>query len=191
MKNCFVVGMRHCIFRKYSGTERNEMVLLPFFSFLVKKDPPMNKKIVSFLLALFFLCTVISCDIADTETTTNHDSNALTGTWTSPYGDEFQITDSQLTSLYDGNISYKGDSLIIVESDSASGYLYIKYTMAPYGTVGNWYALSYKELTDTSVKLSSAYKVGGMGDTGTLEEAKTEFTVENGYFALYGEYVKK
>ena len=48
--------------------------------------------------------------------------------------------------------------------------------------VGNWYALSYVELTDKSVRICGASKVGGKTSCPTLAEAKTEFTVLNKYF---------
>lgn len=56
--------------------------------------------------------------------------------------------------------------------------------------VGKWYAISYKNLTDSSIQLSGAYKSDGKSSTETLEEAIKEFTIENGYFARYSDCVK-
>ena len=57
--------------------------------------------------------------------------------------------------------------------------------------VGKWYAVSYKNLTSNSVSLSGAYKADGKTSTQTLDEAKKEFTVENGYFDYsYSECIK-
>ena len=60
--------------------------------------------------------------------------------------------------------------------------------------IGKWYAISFKDLTDNSFSISGAAgsKEGHYATScATLEEAKTEFTAENGYFASYSEIVKK
>lgn len=57
--------------------------------------------------------------------------------------------------------------------------------------VGKYYALSFKELSTSSISLSGAYKYGGATSTETLDEAKNEFTIDNGYYAGYSELVKQ
>lgn len=56
--------------------------------------------------------------------------------------------------------------------------------------VGKWYAVHYKNLTSESVELAGAYKFGGKTSTTTLEEAKNEFTLANGYFEFHSECKK-
>ena len=42
-------------------------------------------------------------------------------------------------------------------------------------------------MTDTTVKISGAYKSGGVSATDTLAEAKTTFTEAGGYFGVYSD----
>ena len=56
--------------------------------------------------------------------------------------------------------------------------------------VGKYYAVAFKNLTASSVSLSGAYKYNGKSSCETLAEAKTEFTISNGYFATYSELAK-
>ena len=128
--------------------------------------------------------------------------DALKGTWKSSFGEVFVITESTLSNSGSWGDCYAGDSITVVKTDETSGIIYIKYTRAAtaswsYSTdpaeapdVGKWYAVAYKNLTSNSVELAGAYKAGGKTSTETLEEAKAEFTVANGYFATYSECVK-
>ena len=125
----------------------------------------------------------------------------LYGKWTSSYGEVFEISKDYLKNYGEDWSSYEGDSIIIItnENDNDSGTIFLKYTVSAnpdwsYSNtapdVGKWYAVSYKNLTKNSVSLSGALKSGGKTSTETLEEAKEEFTVENGYFASYSECTK-
>ena len=99
--------------------------------------------------------------------------------------------------------SYAGNNLCLVMTSDTSGYIYIKFTKAAtaswtYSTdpseapdVGKWYALSFKDLTSSSVKLSAATKAGGQTSTTTFDAAKNEFTIENGYFNIYSSCSKQ
>ena len=125
----------------------------------------------------------------------------LYGKWTSSYGEVFEISKDYLKNYGEDWSSYEGDSIIIItnENDNDSGTIFLKYTVSAnpdwsYSNtapdVGKWYAVSYKNLTKNSVSLSGALKSGGKTSTETLEEAKEEFTVENGYFDIYSECTK-
>ena len=127
----------------------------------------------------------------------------LYGKWTSSYGEVFEISKDYLKNYGEDWSSYEGDSIIIIpnENDNASGTIFLKYTVSKnpdpdksYSNtapdVGKWYAVSYKNLTKNSVSLSGAYKSDGKTSTETLEEAKEEFTVANGYFDFYSECTK-
>lgn len=127
----------------------------------------------------------------------------LYGKWTSSYGEVFEISKDYLKNYGEDWSSYEGDSIIIItnENDNASGTIFLKYTVSKnpdpdksYSNtapdVGKWYAVSYKNLTKNSVSLSGALKSGGKTSTETLEEAKEEFTVANGYFDFYSECKK-
>lgn len=119
----------------------------------------------------------------------------LVGTWTdgTKYG-----TYIIKNTTFENAGSYKGSNLVVQKLDSTSGYIYIKYTVAyldkgggkyEYSEkapdVGKWYAISYKDLGAEKISISGAYKDGGATSCETLDEAVTEFTVDNGYFAYY------
>ena len=59
---------------------------------------------------------------------------------------------------------------------------------------GKWYAISFKNLSESSVQFSGAYgsKEGHkLSSVDTLDEAKEEFTIENGYFSYYSDCTRK
>lgn len=117
----------------------------------------------------------------------------LVGTWTggsTEWPESYTITNT----TFESKGSYKGNNLVVQKLDSTSGYIYIKYTVsmnADYSysetapDVGKWYAISYKDLGAEKISISGAYKEGGATSCETLDEAVTEFTVDNGYFGNY------
>ena len=53
---------------------------------------------------------------------------------------------------------YKSNSLKVIALSHTSGYIYIKYTKALKASdAGKSYAISYKDLTSGSVKISNSY----------------------------------
>ena len=121
----------------------------------------------------------------------------LVGTWTdgTKYG-TYIITNT----TFENAGSYKGDNLVVQKLDSTSGYIYIKYTVAMNADysysetapdVGKWYAVSYKDLGAEKISISGAYKEGGATSCETLDEAVTEFTVDNGYFGFYTSHTRQ
>lgn len=117
----------------------------------------------------------------------------LVGTWTggsTEWPESYTITNT----TFESKGSYKGNNLVVQKLDSTSGYIYIKYTVAMNADwsysetapdVGKWYAISYKDLGAEKISISGAYKKGGATSCETLDEAVTEFTVDNGYFGNY------
>ena len=125
----------------------------------------------------------------------------LYGKWTSSFGEVYEISKDYFKNYGENWSGYEGNSIIIItnENDNTSGTIFFKYTVSrnpdnSYSNtapdVGKWYAVSYKNLTKNSVSLSGAFKLGGKTSTETSQEAKEEFTVENGYFASYSECTK-
>ena len=124
----------------------------------------------------------------------------LIGKWKDSFGSIYEISQTEFSNYSETYNSYAGNNLVISKSTDNSGYIYIQYTRAAdenwnYTTdktkapdVGKWYAISFKELTNSSIKLSGAY--GKKTSTETLKEAITEFTIENGYFASYSDCTK-
>lgn len=127
------------------------------------------------LLLVFLFIAIISCN--------KNPYNRLLGTWENPtYKDE--------TYIYDGiNFdagSYKMKVKSIIWSSDASGIIYGRYITNSFYTnvVGKYYAVSFKDLTDTSISICGAYKDGKMS-ADSLVEAITEFTINNGYYSTY------
>ena len=126
----------------------------------------------------------------------------LIGKWKDSDSSIYEISQNEFSNYSDTYLSYAGNNLVISKTSENSGYIYIQFTRAAdenwnYTTdkekapdIGNWYAISYKSLTASSIKISGAYKDGGETSTETLEEAMAEFTIENGYFAMYSDCVK-
>ena len=129
------------------------------------------------LLLVFLFIAIISCN--------KNPYNRLLGTW-----ENKQPTYTE-TYIYDGitftsSGSYKMKVRSIIWSSDASGIIYGRYTENTYSpsVVGKYYAVSFKDLTDTSISISGAYKDGKMA-ADSLVEAISEFTINNGYYSLY------
>ena len=128
------------------------------------------------LLLVFLFIAIISCN--------KNPYNRLLGTWENPkYSGETYIYDG-ITFTSSG--SYKMKVKSIIWSSDASGIIYGRYITNSFYTnvVGKYYAVSFKDLTDTSILISGAYKDGKMS-ADTLIEAITEFTINNGYYSFY------
>ena len=128
------------------------------------------------LLLVFLFIAIISCN--------KNPYNRLLGTWENPkYSGETYIYDG-ITFTSSG--SYKMKVKSIIWSSGASGIIYGRYITNSFYTnvVGKYYAVSFKDLTDTSISICGAYKDGKMA-TDSLVEAINEFTINNGYYSFY------
>lgn len=131
------------------------------------------------LLLVFLFIAIISCN-----KNPYNDNSRLLGTWENPkYSGETYIYDG-ITFTSSG--SYKMKVKSIIWSSDASGIIYGRYTENTYSpsVVGKYYAVSFKDLTDTSISICGAYKDGKMS-ADTLVEAINEFTINNGYYSFY------
>lgn len=149
-------------------------------------------------LVLTALLMSVLVAVSFTSCKSDDDDASIYGTWvnkTDTYTETYKITETMFSNGY-----YEGNNLTVIESSDSSGYIYIKYTKsmnddwsysenAP--DVGKWYAISYKNLTDDTVSISGAYKSGGATSTETLDEAVSEFTIENGYFGTYSDCTRQ
>ena len=164
----------------------------------------------SVLLALMLVCplvfTLTGCPEPETEYV-DHYIDPLIGTWISSYNEKYTISETEL-KIENG---IEGNNLFIKRIDSSSGYIYIQYTKFITGYekegenytpkfatskeeseyIGQWYALYYSALTDSSIKISQAHKEAGAQGKETLDEAVKEFTVESGYFSSSSEFQKQ
>ena len=132
------------------------------------------------LLLVFLFIAIISCN-----KNPYNDNSRLLGTWENPtYKDETYIYDG-ITFTSSG--SYKMKVKSIIWSSDASGIIYGRYTENTYSpsVVGKYYAVSFKDLTYSSVSISGAYKKDGKIAADSLVEAINEFTINNGYYSFY------
>lgn len=104
----------------------------------------------------------------------------ISGTWKSQYNDGYTINTSSVV-YDDGGYGFGWTRTIAEISDK---YIYLVEN-------NKYYAVSYKDRDAVSCKFANAYKAGGKTSADSLLEAKTEFTIENGYFDLYGTYSKQ
>ena len=104
----------------------------------------------------------------------------ISGTWKSQYNDGYTINTSSVV-YDDGGYGFDWTRTIAEISDK---YIYLVEN-------NKYYAVSYKDCDAVSCKFANAYKAGGKTSADSLLEAKTEFTIENGYFGLYGTYSKQ
>lgn len=130
------------------------------------------------LLLVFLFIAIISCN--------KNPYNRLLGTW------ENKQPNFTETYIYDGitftsSGSYKMKVKSIIWSSDASGIIYGRYITNSFYTdvVGKYYAVSFKDLTYSSVSICGAYKEKGKIATDSLVEAITEFTINNGYYGTY------
>ena len=126
----------------------------------------------------------------------------LIGTWQDSFGPTYEISENEFSNYGESYESYAGNNLVIKMTSENSGYIYIKYTRAAdenwdYTTdetkapdIGKWYAVAYRELGDSSIHISGAYKTGGKTSAESLEDAIAEFTIANGYFGTFSECSK-
>lgn len=147
--------------------------------------------LIALLMSALVAVSFTSCKSDD-------DDASIYGTWvnkTDTYTETYKITETMFSNGY-----YEGNNLTVIESSDSAGYIYIKYTKAMNADysysetapdVGKWYAISYKNLTDDTVSISGAYKSGGATSTETLDEAVSEFTIENGYFGTYSDCTRQ
>ncbi len=160
---------------------------------------------MSKIMGMMFVCAALVSAFVSCKNPVNGVSEStLNGTWvasSSGWVENFIIntTAKTLENKGNGNPCYAGNELSVVFTSDNAGYIYIKYTRsmnpdysysetAP--DVGKYYAIAFKDLTNTSVSLAGAYKAGGQTSCTTLDAAKQEFTVANGYFGLYSDCTK-
>jgi len=156
----------------------------------------MKHPCIRLMVAALAACLVLlsGCELA-----TSSADGALTGYWKSTSGDGFELSGNTLEGFRyvqyddaDRNVSFAGIVANRPNFDASNGYIIVLVTEpGSWGkTAGSYYAIHWKNLSGSLVAAASAYKVGGAHNKGmeTLAEALAEYTVENGYYGLHGEY---
>ena len=121
------------------------------------------------------------------------DSN-IYGDWKSTDGEKYSISKNDYDNYYTDKSSgeyvlyYSTTNIEIVPIDGTKGFIYGQFDDENHigyeASVNEWYALYYDNLTSSSVSFYQPYKYGGKAGCDTLAEAKTEYTLDNGYFDL-------
>ena len=164
----------------------------------MKKSSTFFRGLISVLFLAAILLSITGCQEPETITGSSPftEFTSPKGTYTSTYGETYVITDTSFS--YSSEMDWEGvtytttiigTDLAIVYLTETAGILYYKVT-----GVDKWAATAYKNVTSAGAALSNAYKAaeaGGKEYCDTLQEAKTEFTIDNGYFAYFGQYAKE
>jgi len=146
----------------------------------------MNKSKFSFVkvaLAALLVSASLFLTSCDSLFTGNAD---IKGEWVSAWGEKYSITKTDYDNYYGDILYYSTTDIKIVKIDGESGYVYGRFDDAEHcgfgAKVDQWYALYYFDLTENSVSICQAFKVGGKAGCDSLKEAKAEYILDNGYF---------
>ena len=184
-----------------------------------------NKKVYITIITIIILILSISCKNTMTDSTnggngennggsisggggtstntngngkTHKNYNMLIGTWQGQ-----DPKNPQEAYVFDGTSfsaepsTYSIEVLEISWTTDTEGFFYGKYSSSwDANSVGKYYAVSFKGLTETDLSISGALNgTHGVSQSGwtadTLEEAKSIFTIEAGSFAQYTDCKKK
>ena len=165
--------------------------------FFWKKMKNLRNSLFRLLLAASFACSLFVFS-GCMQPLGDEGEGSILGVWKSTYGEIYSISDSEFKNSYGDSETYTGNNLYVKPTSSSSGYIDFRYTrsMNPDYTysetaadVGKWYAISYKNLTPSSVSISAAY--GMQSSCSSIADAVSEFTIENNYFSFYSECEKE
>lgn len=194
--------------------KHTEIYAVPGFRSISMKSTRFSFGSAATFLGALLIVVSLSFSLASCKTDDNNDDSLtsgieelstdspLIGKWKDSDSSIYEISQNEFSNYSDTYLSYAGNNLVISKTSENSGYIYIQFTRAAdenwnYTTdktkapdIGKWYAISYKGLTASSIQISGAHKYDGKTSTETLEEAMAEFTIENGYFAMYSDCVK-
>lgn len=155
-----------------------------------------NKFIIFTLIISLFLTLFTNCPV-EVEKEKKEEKPTIIGYWKSSYGDGFEITKSGTFYQYDNAnkaISFAGSIVNHSPYTSTSGFITVKITdSGTWGMTQNYYyVIRWKNFSVNSIQESCAYKAGGKNSgLPTQNEAETEYTEANGYFAYYGDYIRQ
>lgn len=149
--------------------------------------------VLASLLALALVAS--SCTFEPDPKPAPAESTLGAGYWKSSYGDGFEITATRFLSYLDADktVSFAGDLIAHRALSATSGYItvYVTENHSLYAPAeGKWYVIAWKDLSATGLSMSTPYKEGSeYNGLSTREAAETEYTIENGYFGWYADYL--
>ena len=157
------------------------------------------KTLIVVVVAVALISGLAGCDLLGPD----GDTVDVVDYWKSDFGDGFEIKlESGSWTLYQytddsKTVAFAGEIVGDPVYDADAAYITLKITQSgQYDKAeGEYYRIRYKELSEDTVKEAAAYNTNsaeGVNDgVPTLAEAQSEYTVENGYFDLYGEYTRQ
>ncbi|ASJ22716.1 hypothetical protein BHAMNSH16_14115 [Brachyspira hampsonii] len=152
----------------------------------------MQKQIKILLTLLIALFLSVSCSKDNVTNPIKTKEQMLQQKWQdndTTYGtSQYVITTSKFDSLYNNSTSYSFDIKHIKWTSDTAGIIYGQYTANTYSpeVVGKWYAVSFKDLTETTIKICGASK-GSDFSAENFIEAISKFTEANGYFGTFSD----
>lgn len=145
--------------------------------------------------AAFVLC-VASCKEPDDTSA----GNTVYGTWTNEY-EKYEITTTDYDNYYFSSSSsyvlyYSSNNVTVSKTSDTTGYIYFQFDDSKHigngASVGQWYVMAYKDLTESSISLLQAYSASPTYYADSLENAKSNITIDNGFFSgTYSECTKQ
>lgn len=117
----------------------------------------------------------------------------LFGTWKSDWDSYIISKNSEtVTITYDDGgwgFGYKADVYGITDN-----LIIIKFTkvdtLKEQNSINNYSCIIYENLKSSTVNMAEAHKEGSVLYKSTPKEAASEFTKQNGYYGITGEYIK-
>lgn len=158
----------------------------------------MKNKFINFFALIFAIIISISCGNEITpppnDNGLNHKNISwLKNRWENPtYSGEIYEYDGTIFTSFMGTtdeVTYAVKIEKIKWTSDTAGIMYGQYT-AHYedDKVGKYYAVSFKDLTESSISISGAWnRDTGIYAADTLKEAENIFTVANGSFMQYSD----
>ncbi len=152
---------------------------------------PLARVAMVAIVACLALFALAGCDAA-----TGPTGDSLVGVWSSSGGDGFTVTDTTYSYEYGGIEQYAGEIANNPDLSAESGYIVMRITRRLNSwdpEVGKYVAVHWKDFSGDGMSESNAYKAGSAYNSGmdTLAAAEAEYTVANGYFGIYGEYLRE
>ena len=152
---------------------------------------PIRGRLALSVLLIFVSIIFSSCNFNKPE------PSSLVGTWLSPYGDGYVITENSIT--YDDGEYYESEwgpggifgwtGKIIETTGSSSGYIYIQYKSLEEGldseVLGKYLTIHYENLSEVAVQLANPYKAASYGYIDdVIEPRNTRFRVIRAFQSL-------
>ncbi len=155
------------------------------------------KKIFLFFSVVFIIILLAGCE-EPAKKNEKKDSPSLSGYFKSSQGDGFEIQSGSPSMFYQYDdasktVSFAGEAVDNSDLTGSDGFITVKITNSgTWGkTAGEYLVVRWKNFTGNAVSESTPYKADGKSTMPTIDQAENEFTIGNGYYAIFGDYIKQ